>query len=100
MRFVKGEICRYQKRKTNRRQRSDKEPDCARYAHVAFCGVACGRALLSKSPCKLGWRAKTSGSHFRAAILQINSKTLRRSNASPIPRKSVATTSLGQCAPR
>jgi hypothetical protein len=49
---------------------------------------------------KLGWRAKTAGIHFRAAILQINSKKLSRTNASPIPRKIVAITSLGQCEPR
>src|SRR6476660_80293 len=98
--FVKGKICRCQKRKTNRRQRSDKEPDCARGAHVARFGAPDGRALSMKSPIKLGWRANTSGSHFRAAILQINSKKLSKSNASPIARKSVARTSVGQCAPR
>src|SRR5262245_42914695 len=97
MRFVERKIGRCQKRKTNRRQRGDKEPDCSRSAHVAPCSV---RALPFESASKLGWRANTAGIHFRAAVLHINSKTPSRNNASAIPRKSVATTSLGQCAPR
>src|SRR6476620_6020073 len=100
MRFVEGEICRCQKRKTNRRQRGDKEPDSACGAHIARCGALSVRALSLKSSSKVGWCTNTSGIHFRAAILQITSKKLSKSNASPIPRKSVATTSLGQCAPR
>src|SRR4029077_10875009 len=54
MRFVKGEICRRQKRKTNRRQRGDKEPDCACRAHVARSGAPGGCTLPLGSPSKLG----------------------------------------------
>src|SRR4029077_20676455 len=63
--FVKGEICRCQQGKTNRRQRSDKKPNCARGAHVARCGAPGGRVVPLKSPRKFGWRANASGSHFR-----------------------------------
>src|SRR6267154_1427471 len=88
MRLVELQIGRFQQCQTQAGNGEDKQPDRALDFHDAETGIS------------RGWRAATSGSRGEMIFCQINSQMPRMSNVSPAARKKVATTSLGQCAPR
>ena len=86
MRFVERKIGRADQRQPNARKHEEKQPDCARRAHVP--------------PIKRECRANNSGHQRFPARRQVHSNSAAMSRATPTARKAVVITSLGQCAPR
>ncbi len=86
--LVGRELGGVQKREPNRREHEQKNPHRARRAHEM------------ESPTRRGCLTKNCGAQRAAARRYTVSRSARRSAVSPAARKKVASTSLGQCAPR